>query len=306
VQCSPEQVIVTAGAQHAMDLVMRVLARPGERALIEDPCFLGALAVLQGAGLVPVPVPVDREGMDVAAALALAPDSKLAVVCPSKQYPLGCAMSLPRRFALIEWARRRNAWIIEDDYDSEYRFFGPTIPSLQGLEGGTHVIYVGTFSKVLFPALRIGFIVAPLALVEPIVAARALTGRHGNPLDQQVLAKFILEGHLGRHVRRMRDVYRSRMEALLHFSERWLKGAIEVERADAGLQTMGWLAEDVDDRAVSEAAARAGIQVANLSRYCIQASRPPGLVFGFGAFSEAELAQGVQALARVLDTAGLQ
>jgi GntR family transcriptional regulator / MocR family aminotransferase len=302
VRCSPEQVIVTAGAQHAMDLVTRVLARPGERAWIEDPCFLGALAVLHGAGLEPVPIPVDREGMDVAVALTAAPRASLAVVCPSKQYPLGCAMSLQRRLALIEWARRWSAWIIEDDYDSEYRYTGRTIPSLQGLEGGEHVIYIGTFSKVLFPALRIGFIVAPPALVEPIVAARALAGRHGNPLDQQVLATFILEGHLGRHVRRMRDVYKSRMEALLDYAHRWLRGAVEIERADAGLQTIGWLTRGMDDREVSLAAARADIQVANVSRYCIEASRPPGLVFGFGAFSEHELDDGIQALARVLDT----
>jgi GntR family transcriptional regulator/MocR family aminotransferase len=302
VRCSPEQVIITAGAQHAMDLVMRVLARPGERAWIEDPCFLGALAVLQGAGLEPVPIPVDREGMDVAVALAVAPRVSLAVVCPSRQYPLGGAMSLRRRLALIEWARRSNAWIVEDDYDSEYRFSGRTIPSLQGLEGGEHVIYVGTFSKVLFPALRIGFIVAPPALVEPIVAVRALAGRHGNPLDQHVLATFILEGHLGRHARRMRELYKSRMDALLQYAHRWLRGAVEVEQADAGLQTIGWLAGGMDDRAVSAEAARVGIQVPNVSRYCIETPRPAGLVFGFGAFSEEELETGVQALARVLDT----
>jgi GntR family transcriptional regulator / MocR family aminotransferase len=302
VRCLPDQVIVTAGAQHAMDLVMRVLACPGELAWIEDPCFLGALAVLQGAGLEPVPIPVDREGIDLAVALTVAPRARFAVVCPSKQYPLGGAMSLRRRLALIGWARRWNAWIVEDDYDSEYRFSGGTMPSLQGLEGGEHVIYIGTFSKVLFPALRIGFIVAPPALVEPIVAARALAGRHGNPLDQQVLATFILEGHLGRHVRRMRDLYRSRMEALLQYSHRWLRGVVEIERADAGLQTIGWLTGGMDDQRVSLAAARAGIQVPNVSRYCIETPRPPGLVFGFGAFSEQELENGVQALARVLET----
>jgi GntR family transcriptional regulator/MocR family aminotransferase len=197
-----------------------------------------------------------------------------------------------------EW----DAWIIEDDYDSEYRFAGKVIPSLQGLDGGEHVIYVGTFSKVLFPGLRIGFIIAPPALVDPIIAVRTLAGRHGSPLDQHVLARFIMDGHLGRHVRRMRKLYRTRMDALLYCANRWLSGAVRLERADAGLQTLGWLRPDWNDHEVSLKAAQAGIEVANLSRYSIGAVLPPALVFGFGAFNEEELATAAQALARVLDS----
>jgi len=304
VRCSPEQVVITAGAQHAMDLLMRVMAEPGERAWIEDPSFPGALAVLRGAGLTPVPIPVDAEGIDVEHAIRLAPKAHLAIVCPSKQYPLGHVMSLQRRLALIEWARERKAWIIEDDYDSEYRFSGKTIPSLQGLDEGEYVVYVGTFSKVLFPGLRIGFIVAPPSLVDPIVAVRTLAGRHGNPLDQQVLARFIMDGHLGRHIRRMRKLYETRMDALLHSAGRWLAGAVSLERANAGLQTIGWLSAEFDDRLVSKRAADAGVEVANLSRYCIETTRRPGLVFGFGAFDEHELDASAQSLARVIEDLG--
>ncbi|MGE3348577.1 MAG: PLP-dependent aminotransferase family protein [Ramlibacter sp.] len=301
VRCSPEQVVVTAGSQHAMDLLMRVIGRPGGRAWIEDPCFPGALAVIRGAHLVPVSVPVDGEGINVAYGTSIAPGACLAIVC-TKQYPLGYMMSLQRRLALIEWAREHKSWIIEDDYDSEYRFLGKTIPSLQGLDGGNHVIYVGTFSKVLFPGLRIGFIVAPQRLIDPIIAVRAVAGRHGNPLDQQVLARFITEGHLGRHIHKMRKLYRARMDALLHSGKRWLGGAVELDRAEAGLQTIGHLSEEFDDRLVSQAAAARGIEVADLSRYCTVLKRSPSLVFGFGGFDEKEIEIGAQALARVLET----
>ena len=215
-----------------------------------------------------------------------------------------CIRDRHRRLALIKWARERKAWIIEDDYDSEYRFSGKTIPSLQGLDGGEYVIYVGTFSKVLFPGLRIGFIVAPPSLIDPIIAVRTLAGRHGNPLDQQVLARFIMDGHLGRHIRRMRKLYEIRMEALLYSTGRWLKGAVSLERADAGLQTIGWLNAEFDDHLVSKRAAEAGVEVANLSRYCIETMRRPGLVFGFGAFDEHELEASARSLARVVESFG--
>jgi GntR family transcriptional regulator / MocR family aminotransferase len=301
VRCSPEQVVITAGAQHAMDLLLRVLGSPGEKVWIEDPCFPGALAALRGAGLEPVPIAVDEDGIDVDRARRLAARARLAIVCPSKQFPLGHVMALHRRLALIEWARGHGAWIIEDDYDSEYRFSGKTIPSLQGLDGGEFVVYVGTFSKVLFPGLRLGFIVAPPMLVDPIVGVRTLAGRHGNPLDQQVLARFILEGHLGRHVRRMRKLYQGRMEALRFSARRWLDGAVTIEPAEAGLQTIGWLRAGFDDQSVSEQAAEAGVEVGHLSRYCIETARPPGLVFGFGAFDEREIDAAARVLASVFE-----
>lgn len=306
VVCSPEQIVVTAGSQHAIDLLLRVVARPGHRAIMEDPCFLGTLAALRAADLVPVPVAADRDGLDVERAVAAARDARLAVICPSSQYPLGHVLSMQRRLALIQWARRSDAWIVEDDYDSEFRYSGRPIPSLQGLDGGVRVIYVGTFSKVLFPALRIGFIVAPEALVGPLVAARAISGRHGSPIDQEALTRFIADGHLGRHIRRMRRVYRERLEALRYNCARHLGGFLDLDAAISGLQVVGWLPRDVDDAAFSRLAGEAGIELPNLSRYCIEARRPPAVLLGFGAFTQAEAEAGLRTLAALAGRRGLR
>lgn len=304
VRCSADQIVVTAGSQHAVDLLLRVITEPGDNVIIEDPSFLGSLAAFQAAGLRPIPVPVDSEGMDVGHVVARRNDARLALICPSSQYPLGHVMSMQRRLALIEWAHRSGAWIIEDDYDSEYRYSGRPIPSLQGLDGGNRVIYIGTFSKVLFPALRIGFIVAPEELVEPLTAVRAVSGRHGSAIDQETLARFILDGYLGRHIRRMRRVYRERLEALRHNCDRYLKGFLELDSAVSGLQLVGWLPPGTDDAAFSRYAAKGGVELPNLSRYCVAAPRPPAVLLGFGAFSEAEALGGVRVLADLVDQMG--
>lgn len=301
VRCTADQIVVTAGSQHAVDLLLRVIAEPGDNVAIEDPSFLGSLAAFQAAGLRPIPVPVDNEGMDVSQVVARRDNVRLALICPSSQYPLGHVMAMQRRLALIEWAHRTGAWIIEDDYDSEYRYAGPPIPSLQGLDGGNRVIYIGTFSKVLFPALRIGFIVAPQELVEPLTAVRAVSGRHGSAIDQEALARFILDGHLGRHIRRMRRIYRERLEALRANCERYLKGFLELDSAVSGLQLIGWLPPGADDAEFSRQASEGGIELPNLSRYCVAMRRPPAVLLGFGAFSETEATAGIRALAGLVD-----
>lgn len=302
--CSAEQIVVTSGSQHAVDLLLRVIAVPGDRAIVEDPCFLGTLAALRAAELVPVPIAVDRDGLDVERAASLGRDARVAVICPSSQYPLGHVLSMQRRLALIEWARRNDSWIIEDDYDSEFRYSGHPIPSLQGLDGGERVIYIGTFSKVLFPALRIGFIVAPEALVGPLAAARALSGRHGNGVDQEALARFILDGHLGRHIRRMRRLYRERLEALRHNCARHLGGFLELDATISGLQVVGWLPRGIDDETFSRKARAVGIELPDLSRYCIATQRPPGVLMGFGAFTEEEAESALCALATLVGGPG--
>ncbi|MDQ6639662.1 MAG: PLP-dependent aminotransferase family protein, partial [Pseudomonadota bacterium] len=238
VHCSADTIVVTAGAQHAIDMLLRVLTAPGDAVGLEDPCFLGAMSAARAAGCKIAAISVDESGMDIDRGLAQVDNVRLALVCPSKQFPLGVTMSLPRRLALIDWARRRGAWIVEDDYDSEFRFDGKPIPSLQGLDGGGHVIYVGTFSKVLFPSLRVGFIVAPSQLIEPLSAARAVSGRHGSTLEQRLLARFIDEGHLARHVRRMRALYRERQDILLDQCHRRLGDRLRVEHAESGMQTV--------------------------------------------------------------------
>lgn len=304
VQCSPDNVIVTAGAQHAIDLLLRVLTQPGDAVVLEDPCFPGALSAVLAAGCEVVPAPVDEQGADLDAALQARPASdatspRVLLVCPSKQFPLGTTMSLPRRLALVDWARRSSAWIIEDDYDSEYRFDGKPIPSLQGLDGGRHVIYVGTFSKVMFPSLRTGFIVCPPALVGPLTAARAVSGRHGSALEQRVLARFVAEGHLARHIRRMRALYRERQKVLLQACERRLHGKLRVEAAASGLQTVGWLPQGSDDREIARRAREAGVETAPLSRFGLGTLRPPALVLGFGGFDAPRIRQAVERLASI-------
>lgn len=299
VQCNADHIVITAGAQHAMDMLLRVLTQPGDAVGLEDPCYPGALCATRAAGCRVVPVPVDSQGPDLTPALAPSHDLRVLIVCPSKQFPLGITMSLPRRLALIEWARLGGAWIVEDDYDSEFRFIGRPIPSLQGLDGGQRVVYVGTFSKVMFPSLRTGFIVCPPALVGPLVAARAVSGRHGSTLEQRVLARFIGDGHLARHIRHMRSLYQDRQAALLEACHRKLNGRIEIEAAASGLQTVAWLPSSTDDRDVTLKARRLGLEVAPLSRFCLQTRRPPALVLGFGGFSADSLRSAVDKLARL-------
>jgi len=299
VRCSPESVIITAGAQHAMDMLLRVLTQPGDAVGLEDPCFPGALSAARAAACRIVPVPVDAQGADLDSVQSSSNDMRVLLLCPSKQFPLGVTMSLPRRLALVDWARRSAAWIIEDDYDSEYRFDGKPIPSLQGLDGGRQVIYVGTFSKVLFPSLRMGFIVCPPSLVEPLAAARAISGRHGSTLEQQVLARFIDDGHLARHVRRMKVLYRDRQSVLLDECHRRFGDRLRVEKAASGLQTVAWLPSGADDLQVARAARSLGVEVAPLSRFCLHTRRPPALVLGFGGFTAEQIRTAARLLARV-------
>lgn len=302
VRCDADSIVITAGAQHAIDLLLRVLTRPGDAVGLEDPCFPGALAAVRASACRPIALPVDAQGPDItAAARALTRDLRALLVCPSKQFPLGVTMSLPRRLALIDWARRCDAWIIEDDYDSEYRFDGAPIPSLQGLEGGERAIYVGTFSKVLFPALRVGFIVCPASLVEPIAAARAVSGRHGSTLEQRVLARFIADGHLARHVRRMRAMYEARQAVLVHACREHLSTRVRVEPTASGLQTLAWLPEGIDDAELARRARDAGVEVAPLSRFTLHAPRPPALLLGFGGFDAPAIEAGVATLASLVD-----
>lgn len=302
VRCSWEQVIVVSGSQQALDLVARVLLDPGDAAWIEDPGYMGARGALAGAGARLVPVPVDGDGLDVEAGIEKEARARLACVTPSHQYPLGVTMSLGRRLALLRWASRSGAWVIEDDYDSEYRYTGRPLEALQGLDSSAEgcVIYVGTFSKVLSPALRLGYLVVPPDLVDAFVAARELVDRHSPSLDQATLAEFMAEGHFARHVRRMRVLYAGRQEALIEASERELSGLLDVRPAGAGMHVVGWLPDGADDREVSRRAAASGIEAAALSRHKIEAPVPAGLLLGYAAYEEAEIQAGARRLAEAL------
>jgi GntR family transcriptional regulator/MocR family aminotransferase len=300
VRCSWEQVVVVAGSQQALDLSARLLLDPGDAAWVENPGYPGARAALVGAGARLIPVPVDEHGLDVSAGEAACRDARLAYVTPSHQYPLGATMSLPRRLDLLDWARRSDAWILEDDYDSEYRYSGRPFEALQGLDAEDRVVYVGTFSKVLFPALRLGYLIVSQDLVEAFTAARELSDLHSPSIEQAVLADFIADGHFIRHVRRMRALYADRQEILVEAASRDLAGVLEVRPAESGLHLVGRLPENADDRAASRLAADHGVEAIPLSWYADGSSRHRGLMLGYAAVSEAEIREGTSRLATAL------
>jgi GntR family transcriptional regulator/MocR family aminotransferase len=304
VHCDPEQVLVLTGAQQGLDLIARILLDPGDRAWFEEPGYPGGRAALAGAGVLPTPVPVDRDGLDVAAGTACCPEARLVCVTPSHQYPLGVTMSLPRRLALLDWARRADAWVVEDDYDSEFRYAGRPLAALQGLDRDGRVIYLGTFSKVLFPALRLGYLVVPPDLVDAFTAARAITDRQSPTLTQAVLADFMAEGHFLRHIRRMRTLYGERQDTLLRAARRELGGLVEVCPCEAGLHVMGWLGEGRDDKETSQAAARAGVEAPALSSFCAAPPERGGLLLGYAGWDARQIRDGVRRLSSALGDCG--
>ncbi|WP_051579859.1 PLP-dependent aminotransferase family protein [Pseudonocardia acaciae] len=300
VRCDADQVVVVSGGQSAVDLVARVLLDPGDAAWLEDPGYLGARGALLGAGAEVVGVPVDDQGLDVSAGVELCPTARLAFVTPSHQHPLAVTMSLARRLELLAWAGRANAWIVEDDYDSEYRHAGRPLASLQSLDDDGRVIYVGTFTKVLFPALRIGYVVVPEDLVDAFLAARRFSDACPGALQQATLADFIGEGHFERHLRRMRTLYAGRAAVLSREATRHLDGILELQPPTAGIHVVGWLPSGVDDHMASRSAAAAGVVTRPLSMYRSGRSGRPGLVLGYGYIDEDGITRGVRRLAEAL------
>jgi GntR family transcriptional regulator/MocR family aminotransferase len=298
-RCGPEQVFITGGTQQAYDEVLRLVVDPGDPVWLEDPGYLGARRAVVGAAARPVPVPVDAEGLDVEAGRSRSPRARLAILAPSHQYPLGVTLSLPRRMALLRWAVEQRALILEDDYDSEFRHHGRPLTALQGLDDAGRVVYAGTFSKTMFPGLRLGYLVVPPALVEVFAAARASLPAPASALEQAALASFMDEGHFARHLRRMRGVYRERAEVLLEALRSRCSGVLEPAPCDTGMQLCAMLPRGVSDVQVSERAARLGVEVAPLSGYGTRRRRG-GLVFGFGAIRPAAIRAGVETLQRAL------
>ncbi len=299
VTCVPEQVIVVSGAQQAFDLAARVLLDEGDVVAMEDPGYRGSRAALQAAGATVVPVAVDAEGMDVDALRALAPAPRMACVTPSHHFPLGVTLSAARRLALLEWARTTDGWIVEDDFDSEYRFRGRPLPSLQGMDLAGRVIYVGTFSKTLFPALRLGYVIVPEGLVDAFARARAVVDRHPSSLEQAVLTEFLAEGHFVRHVRRMRALYAARQGTLLQLlggeASQWMQG----EPVDAGMHLLAWLRPGLDDVALSARALEAGVVASPLSALSIVPPARRALMLGFAAFDRETMSRALATLCAI-------
>jgi GntR family transcriptional regulator/MocR family aminotransferase len=296
VRCEASQVLVTTGSQQGLQLAAQVLLDPGERVWMEEPGYPGAQLALQAAGARLVPVPVDEEGLDVSEGMRRGRTARAAYITPSHQFPLGVTLSAARRMQLLNWAIHSGTWIIEDDYDSEYRFGGRPIGSLQGLDTDGRVIYVGTFSKVMFPAMRLGYLVLPKDLVPAFTVAREATDTCSSSLYQAVMADFIREGHFARHIGRMRKLYAQRRGALVQAIQQQLDGKLEVLGAEAGMQLAALLPRGVNDVAVARKAAKKGVSARPLSACYLDAPTRGGLILGYGGADVAAICEAVQRL----------
>lgn len=298
-RCSPSQVLVTAGFSGALGLVTRGLALEGRTAWFEDPGFPLTRTALAMAGLRTVAVPVDEEGLDVAAGIGMAPDAALAVVTPGQQAPLGMTMSLPRRRALLEWAQRNDAWIVEDDYLSELQLEGRAAPALASLEHGGKVLHIGTFSKTISPALRLGFVVVPPALAERFGELAACLAPAPAATVQLAVAGFLRDGHYLRHLRRMKRVYAERRQALLRCLREEAADALEVQ-ATAGMAVVARLCPDAPDVAIASRALPFGLAPAPLSPWYVRAPQARGLLLGVTNLDQRRLAEDCRRLAQLV------
>ncbi|MGA7885433.1 MAG: PLP-dependent aminotransferase family protein [Acidobacteriaceae bacterium] len=300
VRCDPSQIMVVSGSQQALDITTRVLLDEGDAAWVEEPCYPLVRAILAGAGCRAVPVPVDEEGLDVAAGKQAAGDARAAFVTPSHHYGLGVTMSASRRFQLLEWARQAGAWIVEDDYDSEYRYESMPIPSLQGLDGAQRVIYIGTFSKVLFPSLRLGYLVIPEDLMERFVSVRFAMDIFPSYLYQEVLTDFMRSGHFARHIRRMRNLYKARRTALVESLRAEFGDELEVHGAAAGMHLTVTLPPGCRDTEICTRAAEKHLWLWPLSPCYADDKARQGLILGFANTPEEQMREAVRHLKGVV------
>ncbi len=299
IRCEAAQVVVCSGSQQGIDLVGRLLLDPGDEAWVEDPGYPGIRASLVGHGVTARPVPVDAEGLMVAQAVAQWPAARLAVVTPTSQFPTGVRMSLQRRLELLDWANAQRAWIVEDDYDGEFQYGKHRLPALCSLPHAQRVLYVGTFSKSLHPGLRLGFIVLPHALAGAFAMARALSDRHSPGDTQEVLARFITDGHLLRHLRRMRELYPQRQQALIDALASASKGQWVLQPSEQGMHLLHELPAGQNDQSLSARAQDGGIFLAPLSRYTINSQRR-GWLFGYAGYDTAALRAAANKLGKLL------
>jgi GntR family transcriptional regulator/MocR family aminotransferase len=300
VSCEAEQIMIVNGSQQALEIASHVLLDPGSPVWFEEPGYFGARRALGLAGARLVPVPVDDEGLDVSTGIGRCPRPRAVFVTPSHQFPLGTTMSATRRLQLLDWARRCEAWVLEDDYDSEYRFGNLPIASLQGLDRDLRVIYVGTFSKILFPSLRLAYVVIPPDLVEAFIEARGAMDLSSPTFHQLVLADFIREGHFGRHIRKMRLLCRERRRVLVDALRRNLPG-LTILGDRAGMYLSVSLPDGLGDREICEKAFQKGLRAAPLSDCYLETPRQ-GLLLGYGGTAAEEIEDGVRQLREVIDS----
>jgi len=303
--CHPDQIIVTAGTQQAMIISALALINPGEVAWIEDPGFYQARRAFGFAGAKIVPRPVDREGIVLARpSKQLSP--KIIYVTPSHQFPLGMTMSMPRRKALISFAHAHDAYIFEDDHNSEFRFTGPPLPCLQGLDTSGRVIYAGTMSKILYPSLRLGYLLAAQQLVDPMIKIRAVLDQHSSAIDQATLARFLSEGFFLSHIKRMRKLYSDRREFFIEQFNSLLGEHFILQIPEAGLHFVAWLRRKKDLPLITRVCSEIGVRPSPLSSCFMKAELQPALTFGFAAWSRAQIREGLSKLASRLSSKSIR
>jgi GntR family transcriptional regulator / MocR family aminotransferase len=300
-RCHPDQIIITAGTQQAMMISATALVNRGEVAWIEDPGFYQARRAFGFAGATVVPRPVDQEGITIARP-SKQRSPKIIYVTPSHQFPLGMTMSLARRTALIHFARACDAYIFEDDHNSEFRYTGPPLPCLQGLDNAGRVIYSGTMSKILYPSLRLGYLLAPEQLVEPMIKIRAVMDQHSPAIDQATLARFLTEGFFLSHIKRMRKLYSDRREFFIEQFNNLLSKYFILEIPEAGLHFVAWLRRKADLPVITRVCAEIGIRPSPLSSCFIKPELNPALTFGFAAWSRAQIREGLSKFAAALNS----
>jgi GntR family transcriptional regulator / MocR family aminotransferase len=300
VRCDASQVMVTTGSQQGLTFVAQALVDPGDRVWLEDPGYPGARQAFALVGARLTPLRVDQEGLDVEQGIRRAGDARLAYITPSHQFPLGGTLSASRRMALTEWAGRSGAWIVEDDYDSEYRFAGRPLAALQGADPHGRVIYLGSFSKVMFPALRLGYVILPRDIMPAFSVIREASDTFPATLQQSVMTEFIREGHFARHLRRTRQTYRERHAALVGAIQEMLPPRFEMAGSETGMHLTLLLPEGMDDVALTRRAAEAGISVRPLSICYLKRPKRGGLILGYGGATREQIRESVGVLRSLL------
>lgn len=301
IDCSPEQIIIVSGIQQALDLTARMVLNSGDQVIMEDPGYIGAKAAFESLNAKIINIPTDQFGLCLDDVFQKASKPRLIYCTPTHQFPLGSTLSLERRLSLLTWAQQNKIWIFEDDYDSEFRFKTKPLGALKSLDQRDIVIHAGTFNKMLFPALRLGYMIVPSEWIQLFLKARSQIDRYNPILEQIILNQFIEEGHFGRHIRKMRKLYHSRYQFLMKLSIGPIQKWLDIQETSGGLQTIAWLKQDLSEHAICKEAQEKGLEILPLSKFLIGRKIKNGLLLGFGSSTEKELKEGIHILADILE-----